>query len=175
MDQLLDLALEQAVGRDPRPLRDDGGDVVLVDLLLDHRGRLRLLALRELAFELRQEAVADLGDASQLAVPLGALGLHAQLVDLPRDLLDAVEQVLLACPAACSFARRAFASASSRSSGSRVAGDSFAIAASSISSCVTRRSASSSSTGDESISIRRRDADSSTRSIALSGRKRSAM
>jgi hypothetical protein len=53
--------------------------------------------------------------------------------------------------------------------------DSFAIAASSISSWRTRRSASSSSSGEESISIRSREADSSTRSIALSGRKRSAM
>jgi len=38
-----------------------------------------------------------------------------------------------------------------------------------------RRSASSSSTGMESISIRSFEAASSTRSIALSGRKRSAM
>ena len=137
-----------------RPLGDDGGDVVLVDLLLDHRGRLRLLAL-ELAFELGQEPVADLGDASQLAVPLGALGLHAQLVDLPRDLLDAVEQVLLAGPAGAQLVPSCLRLGEpSRSSGSRVAGDSFAIAASSISSCVTRRSASSSSTGDESISMR---------------------
>ena len=37
VDQLLGLALEQAVDRDPGPAGDDGGDVVLVDLLLDHR------------------------------------------------------------------------------------------------------------------------------------------
>ena len=54
-------------------------------------------------------------------------------------------------------------------------GDSFAIAASSISSWRTRRSASSSSSGDESISMRSREAASSTRSIALSGRYRSVM
>ncbi len=71
--------------------------------------------------------------------------------------------------------RASFASASSRSIGSRTSFDSFFMAASSISSCRTRRSASSSSIGDESISMRRRDADSSTRSIALSGRKRSEM
>ena len=45
----------------------------------------------------------------------------------------------------------------------------------SISSCWTRRSTSSISVGIESISIRSRDAASSIRSIALSGRKRSAM
>ena len=37
VDQLLGLALEQPVDRDPGPAGDDGGDVVLVDLLLDHR------------------------------------------------------------------------------------------------------------------------------------------
>jgi hypothetical protein len=45
----------------------------------------------------------------------------------------------------------------------------------SISSCWIRRSTSSISVGIESISIRRREAASSIRSIALSGRKRSAM
>jgi len=44
-----------------------------------------------------------------------------------------------------------------------------------MSSWSTRRSTSSISSGSESISMRRRDADSSIRSIALSGRKRSAM
>ena len=39
VDQLLRLALEQPVDRDPRPARDDGADVVLVDLLLDHGRR----------------------------------------------------------------------------------------------------------------------------------------
>jgi len=46
---------------------------------------------------------------------------------------------------------------------------------SSISSCIARRSSSSISSGSESISIRSREAASSIRSIALSGRKRSAM
>ncbi len=45
----------------------------------------------------------------------------------------------------------------------------------SISSCRIRRSTSSISCGSESISIRSRDAASSTRSIALSGRNRSPM
>ena len=76
---------------------------------------------------------------------------------------------------AASSSRRAFASASSRSSGSRTSFVSFPIAASSISSWRTRRSASSSSSGDESISIRSRDAASSIRSIALSGSWRSEM
>ena len=49
---------------------------------------------------------------------------------------------------------------------------SFCRAAFSISSWRMRRSTSSISTGIESISIRRRLADSSIRSIALSGRNR---
>ena len=44
-------------------------------------------------------AVADLGDAREIALALGALGLHAQIVDLTGDLLDAVEHVLLVRPA----------------------------------------------------------------------------
>ena len=52
---------------------------------------------------------------------------------------------------------------------------SFSSDVSSISSCMMRRSTSSISVGTESISMRRREADSSMRSIALSGRKRSVM
>ena len=52
---------------------------------------------------------------------------------------------------------------------------SFASAVRSISSCIARRSSSSISVGTESISMRSLEAASSTRSIALSGRKRSVM
>ena len=45
----------------------------------------------------------------------------------------------------------------------------------SISSCLIFRSTESSSSGSESISIRSFEAASSTRSMALSGRNRSAM
>ena len=74
------------VDRDARPAGDDRGDVVLVDLLLDHRLGLGASRSRELLLERGQLAVADLGDALEVAVALGALGLHAQLVDPPRDL-----------------------------------------------------------------------------------------
>ena len=74
---------------------------------------------------------------------------------------------------------RSRSSASSRSIASRRATEassfSFFSACSSISSCWMRRSTSSISVGIESISMRSRDAASSIRSIALSGRKRSAM
>ena len=98
VDQLLGLALEQARDGDARPRGDDGGDVVLVDLLLHHRLG-RRVALRELLLERGQLAVADLGDALQVAGALGALGLHPQLVDPRRDLADPVERALLLGPA----------------------------------------------------------------------------
>ncbi len=97
MDQLLGLALEQLVDGDARPPGDDRGDVVVVDLLLDHRRRLgSRLALRELRLQGRQLAVADLGDALKLTLALRALGFHPQLVDLALDLGDAGECLLLA-------------------------------------------------------------------------------
>ena len=83
----------------PGPRADDGGDVVLVDLLLDHRGLRRRLTLLELLLELGQLAVADLGHALEVAGALGALRLHPQLVDAARDLADPVERTLLLGPA----------------------------------------------------------------------------
>ena len=84
-----------------------------------------------------------------------------------------------ACHCAVSPALRSRSSASSRSSALRRAfeASSFSLLSdvSSISSCIARRLSSSISSGIESISMRSREADSSMRSIALSGRKRSAM
>src|ERR671937_2966233 len=71
--------------------------VALVDPLLDEP-RLELRPILELLLEFGEQPVADLGHARELAVPLRALGLHPQLVDLPRDLLDAVELGLLLGP-----------------------------------------------------------------------------
>ncbi len=69
-----------------------------------------------------------------------------------------------------------FSSSSIFSSRAREPGSlSFRSASRSISSWVRRRVISSSSAGIESISVRRRAAASSTRSIALSGRNRSEM
>ncbi len=82
VDQLLGLALEQPRDRDAGPAGDDLGDVVLVDLLLHHRLVDRLRRARPAPSRARELAVADLGDALEVAGPLGALGLHAELVDL---------------------------------------------------------------------------------------------
>ena len=176
VDQLLRLALEQPRDGDAGPARDDRGDVVLVDLLLDHRARPAARARASSRSSCGQLAVADLGDALEVALALGALGLHAQLVDPLRDLADALECLLLLRPAGGELVAALLRLGElALDAAPRVAGSSLAMAASSISSWRTRRSASSSSSGEESISIRRRDAASSTRSIALSGRNRSAM
>src|SRR5581483_9663727 len=87
------------VDRNAGPACDDRRDVVLVDLLLDHRLGLLLVALRELLLERGQLAVADLGDALEVPLALGAFRLHAQRVDALRDLADPVERLLLARPA----------------------------------------------------------------------------
>ena len=77
-------------------------------------------------------------------------------------------------PSDCS--RRSASSCATRSRRSTDAGSVSAWSAcSSISSWMMRRSSTSSSSGTESISIRRRLADSSIRSIALSGRNREVM
>ena len=68
VDELLRLAFQQLVDRDAGPACDDGGDVVLVDLFLHHRVGGRAVALRELVLERRQLAVADLGDALEVAL-----------------------------------------------------------------------------------------------------------
>jgi hypothetical protein len=99
VNELLGLALEQPVDRDTRPAGDDRGDVVLVDLLLHHGLELLLLPLGELVLERRQLAVADLGYTLQVAGALGALRVHAEVVDALRDLLDAVEVLFLLRPA----------------------------------------------------------------------------
>jgi len=69
------------------------------DLLFDHRADGRgAVALGQLLLERGQLAVADLRDALEVALPLGAFRLHLQLVDALRDLLDALERALLLRP-----------------------------------------------------------------------------
>src|SRR5207247_10645008 len=81
-----------------RPAGRRGGDVVVGALVVD-RGAVGDVARLELALELGQLAVADLGHALELAGALRALGLSAELVDPPRDLLDTLELLLLLVPA----------------------------------------------------------------------------
>ena len=97
--ELLDLALEQAVDRDARPLRDDRRDILLVDHLLDHGLDARGSSSLELLLGLRDQAVADLCDAREIALALGSLRLGSELVDVRVTSLGADEHVLLVLPA----------------------------------------------------------------------------
>jgi hypothetical protein len=177
-EQLRDLALEHAGHGHAGPAAHDLGDVLLVDLLLQHallglQLVERLAGLGDPALELGDLAVADLGRPLEvdLALDLAPLGLELLLegADGGDGLLLAIQCPII--PADCS--RRA---SSSRSSASRRSTDaasvSLASATRSISSWRMRRSTTSTSVGMESISMRSRLAASSTRSMALSGRKR---
>ena len=134
----------------------------------------------QLALERGQGPVLQLGHAVQV---VGA----RRLLDLDLHLLDALAGAGAAArwpPSRAPTARAASwpgpagPSAPSRASARRsrdAASVSFFSASRSISSCRMRRVISSSSAGIESISVRSRAAASSTRSMALSGRNRSAM
>ena len=99
--QLLRLALEQPAGGDAGPGLDDVGDVVGADLLLEHRlaGLHRLLGRLQRPLELGQPAVAELRGAGEVAVPLGALGVEADVLQLLLDPLDALDRGLVLLPA----------------------------------------------------------------------------
>ena len=104
LDELLGFALEEPVDRDARPARHDGGDVVLVDLLLDHRVHGLQLAetlagLVELSLELDDLAVSQAGGLLEVGGTLGALGLLADLLQLLLQRTHAVDQGLLLLPA----------------------------------------------------------------------------
>ena len=182
VEQLVALAFEHLVDRDAGPARDDLRDVVGRHRLLDQRRAAPSVALRrrELLLELGDDAVGQLARALIFAAPLRLLELVARCVELLLELLRRRR----ACPSPPSSARSArpisprARRAPSRASASRSLEAVIGLLLQrlrSILSCMMRRSSSSSSSGLESTCMRRRDAASSTRSIALSGRKRSVM
>ena len=105
VDELLDFSLHQTADRDVRPLADDVGDVLLVDLFLEHR--LALLGRRRNALlfgahhplELGQTAVLQLGRLAIVAAALRALDLQAQLLELFLELALALDGFLFLLPA----------------------------------------------------------------------------
>jgi hypothetical protein len=183
LDELLELALHQLRHRDAGPRRDDLGDVVGRDLLAQQRAgpwsAASCLLLLEPLLERRERLVLELRGGLVVGLALGLLDPHLEpssSVLVARIAAIAVFSASQRCLSARFSSSR---SASSFSSAARRAFDASSVslrsASRSISSWIRRRSASSSSTGIESISIRSREAASSTRSIALSGRKRSLM
>ena len=183
--ELRDLALHQPAHGDAGPLGDDLGDVFLVDFFLQHRAVVLELDepvghRRDLAFEDGQVPVTQLRGALEVAVALGPIGLAARgLRAVPCRRGSRLIASFSLCQCATIPSRSSPSDASSASSRSSRACDassvSFASAARSISSWRMRRSTTSISKGIESISMRSRDAASSMRSIALSGRRRAGM
>ena len=87
-DELRHLALHEPAHGDAGPLGDDLGDVLLVDLLLQHllaRPGARRAARSSASIsllELAHRAVAELRGPLEVAVALGPLGLGARLLEL---------------------------------------------------------------------------------------------
>ena len=100
VDELRRLRLHQAVERDAGGLGDDLGDVLGVDLLLEHRTCLlessrcggRLL---DATLQFGDAAVADLGGDGQVGL---ALDLRAQPLELLLQRADRVDRLLLLLP-----------------------------------------------------------------------------
>ena len=101
VQQLLGLTLQHPPDGDPRPGRDDLGDVGLGDLVGDHAGGVRVGFLRvdELLLDDGDLPVQQLRGAPQVAGALRLVGLHAQRVDLFLEVADPVQPGLLLLPA----------------------------------------------------------------------------
>ena len=182
VQQLFLLAFEQLGHGHAGPAADDGGDVFLADFLLQQprRAIARVSGGVLLGFELFVPIPAacristrPLGSNRNCAPPARSVLSPARSARGPRG--PFATAFFSFCQRALSASAVAFWSASSFSNlckRSRDAlSDSFLSASRSISSCITRRFTSSSSVGSESISVRNFAAASSTRSIALSGKK----
>ena len=104
--QLLDLAFHQPADRDVRPPADDLGDVLLVDLLLQHAlvplqvGEPCSDASLDPPLELRHAAVLQLRRLRVVAGALRALDLEAQPLELLLQRARVLDRVLLLLPVA---------------------------------------------------------------------------
>src|SRR5207253_129962 len=88
---------------DAGPLGDDLGDVLLVDLLLEHLllalELVELASLRlDLLLELAHRAVAELGGPLEVTLTLGALRLGARAFELLLEVTDLGDGALLVLP-----------------------------------------------------------------------------
>ena len=148
--QLLALALHQPGDRDAGPARDDLGDLVLGDLLAQQP--LLALLLRRAApprpaaarSSSGQLAVAQLGGAVEVVAALGLLDLAPHLLDLLAQRLQPADRLALGLPLGASSRRPARAGRRAPCAAPRGAPgwprrSPCSSAASSISSCITRR------------------------------------
>src|SRR3954447_16957485 len=101
--ELLALALHQPRDRDAGPARHDLADLVVGDLLAQQRVvaalllEARLLGV-QLALEVRQPPVAQLGGAVEVVGALRLLDLAADLLDLLAQRLQALDRLALGLP-----------------------------------------------------------------------------
>ena len=101
--QFIFLALSHFLYGDPGPAAHHFGDILRIDLLLDH-GAFALqflepgLYLHILALLLFYSGVTDLGHFGIVAFALGAVSLYAELLDVDLVLLDSVDLGLLRLP-----------------------------------------------------------------------------
>src|SRR6266516_1114523 len=103
-DEFLDFAFKHLGNRNAGPLRDDFGNVLLIDLLLEHalvllqllETRIRIL---ELPIELLKASVTDFGHTRVVALTFGLLLLDVRLLDLFFDRTNRLNQFFLALPA----------------------------------------------------------------------------
>ncbi len=101
--ELRELAFHQPRDRDPGPLGDDLGDVLLVDLFLQHRAvALELAESRghglELALDHGNVAVAQLGRALEITVTLGPFRVEARLLEAFLAGLNRRDRIFLGLP-----------------------------------------------------------------------------
>ena len=102
-DQLLHFAFQHLRDGDSGPLGDDAGDVFLVDFFFQHalRALCSSIASRQLCkffFGLADQAVANFGDALQIAFALFGLLFDLQLFDLLFQLASVGDQVFFLLP-----------------------------------------------------------------------------
>jgi hypothetical protein len=102
-DQLRHLAFHEPAHGDAGPLRDDLGDVLRVDLFLEHLllglELVEPLGLRvDLGVELAHRAVPQLGRLREVSLALGHLGVGARLFKTLFQRADLGDGVLLVLP-----------------------------------------------------------------------------
>ena len=103
LEQLLDLAFEHLLHRNPGPARDDAGDVLVIDLFLEEA--VLLLQIDELGvldiqvlLQLWQFAVLQPSRRLEVGHSLRPLGVEPELLELCLDVTNLLDQRLLLLP-----------------------------------------------------------------------------
>ena len=102
LEQFFLFAFEQSRNRNPGPARNHRRDIILVDFLLDQLHAALFLEplffFRQLALELRELAVLELGHAVQIVLPLGLLHGELAFFDLLFEPAQPSDRLLFHVP-----------------------------------------------------------------------------